>query len=375
MSSIDTTQALGEVWSAPSEKNVHVTQAQAEVWSAIADPAEYVSQVLAEVWHRRLPLPLRTFPVGGFDLYFTLPATSSGNTLSVITDIIVDPVLNVTAKFVITNEGGSYYSLALWAAQQNVMLEKVLLSTTFDTDVPQAFRVLFHNEHCSWYIGGVSIYTFSNTNVIYPANAPQISFVGSVGMTLTNVKLSENHDWRPDIWLDTQGDGMSAVKNVIQERPIDLYVRDDGILYVFYGLHPDPYAISTKIKSITRNTSYGKNTASDFVVYYADVQAFSDLDSLEQDGFSTVVVRLGSLDVGALEAAVIMSKKARESRLSVTCTCRPDLRIQMGDTITISWNASGIGTAMEISMHVDSINLSIKHGKANMVLEGRSYEA
>ena len=231
------------------------------------------------------------------------------------------------------------------------------------------FRVLFHDNFVSFYMDGKWIHTFATPELVYPVNN-NIRLQGS--FTVYSVVLRDLSDWREAIYIDLETDAMSAISSVIQERPIEVSSKSDGSLAYWLDLVRDTVVQVILPRDHTWVERTPRDGASDAIVYGSDeVKCIQYQPYLQAYGFATKVMRFPNLKSGMLKAARKVLERAYEERIRHTVTIRPDLRLEVGDILSVAYEASGTATPMAMDVIIDNLSISQIGGRSHMIVEGR----
>jgi len=238
-------------------------------------------------------------------------------------------------------------------------------------------RVLFHNEFCTVYIDGAWAYTFSFAYTLYPeVLSTQMAFYDgteaqSGTLTVTNVTIKELCDWRDAIFIDLETNAANAIQSIIQQRPVEIIPRSNGSVDFFYEPETRPQVALSNIRKHTITEDDSKSASSDAIVYYSDVTVLSNEETLEDVGFITRMVRVPELDSGALRAAKVSQKRARQSMYRHHVEGRINLALEIDDVATAAYTPANESLAHNHSFIVESVQLDLSSGNFNMTLEGR----
>jgi hypothetical protein len=165
---------------------------------------------------------------------------------------------------------------------------------------------------------------------------------------------------------------MSSIGSVIQERPIETIWRANGGTSYWYDLVRDTINQIVQPNRHKWDETTPKNGASDAIVYgYSDVKCLQYQPYHENYGFATKVMRFPNLKSGALKAAKVVLEREYETRMSHTVDIRPDLRLEVGDILAVSYNASATNTAMSMDIIIESITLNVTEKGTSMSIGGR----
>lgn len=266
---------------------------------------------------------------------------------------------------VITHAGSGVFQFKVVSTPSNTQL--FAYQNTQSTGA-QKFRVLFFENNMSVYQNGRWIFSFAFDELQYDqSNLIDIDMDGT--LTVTNIEIKELGDWREAVYIDLETDGKSAIGSVIQERPVEIHARPDGGLDFTYL--PDRDVVEGVVAP--RQHKYSDlqpgDGASDAIVYGSkDVKTLQYNNYAKELGFSTKLMRLPNLNVGAIEAARMMLLKSYEGRKRHSLTIRPDLAITPNDIYHVDYTASGTSRAMDYYMIVESVGLSLQ-------MTGRSLSA
>lgn len=235
-------------------------------------------------------------------------------------------------------------------------------------------RYLLHDKFLTVYGDDKWVYTFSLSYMDYQDD-PNIRFTTNIGSgAYLSAKHYELSDWREAVWIDIDSSPSSALSSVIQERPIDIVGRIDGSVDFFY----DPVIRSTVTMDglLTRRHpitySYSPKAASDTIIYYMDVMTYIDEDAARDAGFSTRILRVPNLENGALRAAQVDARKARQSRERHDMTSRFHPQIETGDKISVRYTVPGIGISVSEAFIVEGVSYRVRAGESEINLQGRS---
>lgn len=316
-----------------------------------------------------------TEAIGGFNIRFDIASFALGSSIELQSNIQII-------------EGGSYPTSVVIINKQSDRIvimygtDRYHLSYYFDymIDNAESFRILFHDEFCTIYIDNSWAYTFSFDYVGYPQELSLNMFYfdgteESEGTCqISNLVIQELCDWRDAIYIDLDTTASSAIQSVIQQRPIEIVPRYDGALQFYY--EPEerdtvPLSFLTEVRKIEEES---KTACSDAIVYYSDVNVLSDDQTAEEIGFITRIYKLSELDHGALKAARVMQKKARQSVRKYRVQGRLNLALEIGDVATIEFTAVDTQDSYSESFIVEAIQTNIANGEAYMAIEGRSNE-
>lgn len=310
----------------------------------------------------------------GFDIRFTVPYRT---TISLKVDVVPEvPYMVGTTQLQVKIEhlGTDNYEISLIELPSGTVVEKrQLLFQTGRND----FRILFHDDYITLYMSDRWIHTFANggittlgTGLVYPATT-HIYLNGT--LTVTNIRLLDLCDWREAIYIDLETDGMSAIGNVVQERPVEYFCLPDGSVSYSYDMTRDQMAMLYEPREHRWAESPPEKSASDAIVYSAkDVKCLQLQNFAANYGFSTKVYRFPNLNVGAYRAANVLLQRIYEQSIMHELQMRPDARLLPGDVYQIDYSTSGTGTAIDEDIVVESIDLVIGNkASPTMLIRGR----
>jgi hypothetical protein len=302
--------------------------------------------------------------LGGFDVYFTVTIPNNS-------------AIEVSC---IPGSGASITELSATIARRS---DGRLLVSGSDTRQTTAYlwdarsvsrwRVLGHGQFISVYADGHCVHTFAFEKFNYGLHQiVQIS--ASWNASLTDVRKTELYDWREAIWIDLESTAMNALGGVIQERPVEYLPASDGSIRFFYTPETRPTASIPAVLISQHEISWQKSpgACSDAIVQWADVGTLVDEDSARDLGFVTVFYRMSNLDYGAMEAAAIQQRRARQSRTQHNIRIRFYPLLEEGDRVNIEYTLPGTNTPISESMIIESIRGDFSPGRGQMILSGRS---
>ena len=238
-------------------------------------------------------------------------------------------------------------------------------------------RILFHNEFCTVYIDGSWVYTFSFAYTKYPEtlSAQMAYYDGTEAQTgtinVSNIVIRELCDWRDAIFIDLETNAANAIQSIIQQRPVEILPRSNGAIDFFYEPNTRSQVSLTNIRKHTVTEDDSKSASSDGIVYFSDVAVISDEDTLEDVGFITRMIRVPELDSGALKAAKVAQKRARQSMYKHHVEGRINLALEVDDVASTSYTPENEHQAHNHSFIVESIQMDLSNGNFTMVAEGR----
>jgi hypothetical protein len=321
-----------------------------------------------------------TLMPGGYDVRFSTPAITSGQYIAIYASNVYigteDSTEAIDIRF-----GNSSGTLKITAYPKSAIADKktYICTSAISPTVTHDIRVYAHEEFISVYIDGVWVTTFawSDDTIHWPKLDPVQLYVYTSGSyTITDIEVIELFDWREAIYFESEMSAQSAIASVIQERPVEIIPRSDGGLSFTYHLVRDTITYNSTIsKNIIKRHSYKEvfnmDAGSDAIVHYLDIAFVSDPDFAASDGFYTKVLKLSGLDTGAKGAAQLLLEKANENQFQHTLHQRPDIRIEPGDIIDITYVLTGTGTNVNHTLIVNDVGLRIREGVSEMSIQGR----
>lgn len=320
----------------------------------------------------------------GFDLEYYLSAPT---THEIRTNVKLDSTnydngddfdTDTGLKLVLTNLGSGDYRAALISTPSaTVIYQKDYTSGTSG----QHFRVLFYENSITVYHNHQWILSVACDNLIYTQTSyVDVKAYTASSVSFQNVYVRDLSDGRDAIYIDLETDGSSALNSIIQERPVEIGANPDGTIFFFSDesnrdavtLLADPY-------SHTLDNNYPREAASDAIVY-ASTDVISIIKELfaRTFGFSTKIIRVPNLGVGAIEAGIRQMKIAYESKDKHILDIRPDARVMPGDLLTFSYTLSGTGkqqASTQVVVETVDFTLNGKGKKitSNMRITARGY--
>jgi hypothetical protein len=301
----------------------------------------------------------------GFDLRFEV---DSNATVDVKTNIAIteSPLSDIGTTLRIENTGGNNFKVSLIETPSGVVWQAhafVLESAA------HKFRVLYHDDFATLYMDDRWAYTFHVSGFTYGTNVT-VTLNGT--FTATNIRLVDLHDWREAVYIDLETDGVSAISNIIQERPVEVINQPDGSIAYWYDPARDTVTSIIMPKSHEWTQRPPKDGASDAIIYTADeVKCLQLQDFAQALGFATRVYRFPNLDVGAFRAARIMLQRLFEKAKPHTVRMRPDARLVPGDILALNYNVSGTGTAIAKNIITENVGLQFTPEAVSMNVQGR----
>ena len=243
--------------------------------------------------------------------------------------------------------------------------------------IKQKYRILFHEDFVSLYHNDIWIATVAFDGLEYDEiNGTTVKMYTSTPHTIGNVIVRELADWREAVYIDLETDGRSALGSIIQERPIEAVSNPDGTMDYWYAFTRDEITAVRAPINHRYHHAVPTEGASDAIIQgVEDVKTYQNADFAEALGFSTKLMRLPNLTVGALHAAVIMMRKTYESRHTHELTIRPDLALIVGDVYKINYTPWGSVNTQIADVIIESIQFTFQMVGSNidssMVVRGR----
>lgn len=317
---------------------------------------------------------------GGLDVHFEVPTIDTGEWVALGTNVAIydgtedtGPIelIDPDSRIRIENRSGD-----CWINYQRYPSELPAEERKVEwVDLTKALkvRINYHENHVTVYFNGAWAHTYSTNAIIYPDDL-ELYLISSEGKTLSDVRVTELHDWRHGVFTETEADGASILQTIIQERPVEIYANADGTLDFYYNVDPDPQTIYGIIRRFKRIDRYNPQAASDLILYYRDVATYVDTGYLDDSGFITKILRLPGLDNGAKFAAKITARRMREREDAFEIFLRPDFSLEGGDVVNLVVTESGNGTEHDYDIFLENVSFTVKDGQALMVLSGRKHE-
>jgi len=309
------------------------------------------------------------FGVGGYDIVFTAPDLSNGEWIAVSSRAGVtaaDAAAPASAKtYVVIGRTGDKYFISVHDSSDG----QVDRYTSSDLSHLGEVRIVFHNEFITVYVQDYWIHTFWFDDIYHPEEQDiKMSCSGSIAVT--NIRLKELSDWREAIFVDMETNSQNAISSVILQRPIEIRSASGGEMVFVYDPDRDTQIIHF-VRSLDIEQAESSQGCSDAIVYFTNVAVVVDDAYAEQVGFVTRMYRFPDLDNGAIRAATIQQRIARQSRKSYRSLSRFHPKVEVGDIVSIAFPASGSYLPVEANLIVDSINFSIESGAQSMTIQGR----
>ena len=324
--------------------------------------------------------------VDGFDIRFNCEALSTNGYIQIRSDSQLRSYDQDQSSIRITKNGTEDYKLSFVAiSSSGSPAESVISSLAFSMpDTAFYVRVLYHDNFATVYINNIWIFTFGMAvekddedplhdleGIVYSPTLDIILDSNESSLTCNNICVYELADWREAIYVPMETTGVSAIQSVLQERPVEIIHKSDGSVSYCYEPDRDQIdQIANHILSHTWNDYYPIDGGSDAIVSYSDVKTLQHIDFMRTFGFSTKVISLPNLDVGALKAAKILLQKSYERSEIHDLTIRIDIRLEVGDILYIHYYASGTQKEWEVYIVIESLSFRVgDHGR--MKVTGR----
>lgn len=321
-----------------------------------------------------------TVEKGGFDLSFTCPQLSYGDSVAVRANVNVSTGSYTAYQktiFTISKTGTLQYLLSVTNnAGTPIIYEAFDIDNFFQaTFTTMNIRYNMHSEFLSVYINDMWVHTFGFFHVSYPdyddleIEIKPSGFSGSI----TNICITDLSDWREAVYIDFDSVGFNAVSSVIQQRPVEINPDYLGRVKFQYP-NDDKRSPVTLVQDIVADFNSAKTNTeviSDAIVYGPTVEIVTDEDTASRYGFITKIIRVPDLDVGARRAALETIKIARQKSKSYTLIMRATLSIEIGDIVICSFNASGTNTKTDVICIVETVEITIQNGVFGMTVTGR----
>ena len=326
----------------------------------------------------------RHFP-GGYDVRFRIPALGTDNWIALYADTLYigDPDDTNGVDVGIKNVGGY---LTIYALPKGGS-EPASYMVTDIADSPRDIRILFHDLYASVYMGGKWIHTFAwneydkdaddhSGTIKWPNDPVGLYLYSNTNLTASNLLVSELFDWREAIYIESEMSAASALGSVMQERPIEIFPTSDGGLSFSYHIERDTvtYTVTLAKRMIrfhNRAEHTAQNAGSDAVVYFRDIAFANDPAFADSEGFITRVMKLSGLDTGARAAATLILEKANERQYRHRLEMRPDIRLEQGDRIDLTYTLVGTDTTLNYEMIVEDLSIRVAEGESAMEVVAR----
>lgn len=335
--------------------------------ASIVFPGDYVSSSLGLV--AGTPNELVTIPyTEGFDLHFSSPALTGSAWIAAETNATLAELYpsSTGIRVKLLREGVSTYNLQIIALPSSIVDQyRFTLS-----DEAHSLRFLFHDNFMTVYIDDIWAHTFHPGEVTWSTGVG-VYAVASGNITISDVRVPELCDWREAIYIDLETDGMAAIGSIIQERPVETYARYDGSIKVWYDPTRTTYVQAIYPRRHQWTRALPKRAASDAIVYFSDVKTLLNNNYRDAFGFATKVYRMPNLEVGAIRAAYLQLKNFYRERLIHDIQIRPDVRLEPGDKLSVSYTATGTGAAKSFTLTIDTMGLRIVPDNSAMQIQGR----
>jgi hypothetical protein len=318
----------------------------------------------------------------GFDFKYELDAPTSHE---IRTNVVVTPDNyeekdaideDTGLKVVMTSLGAGAFQF--WAVSTPSGTPLYSMKYTLpNATTKQKYRVLFHEDFVSLYHNDIWIATVAFDGLEYDEiNGTTVKMYISAPTTIRNVIVRELADWREAVYIDLETDGRSALSSIIQERPVEAVPEPDGTMDYWYAFTRDEItAVRAPIRHRYHHAVPTEGASDAIIQGVEDVKTWQNADFAKALGFSTKLMRLPNLTVGALHAAVIMMRKTYESRHTHEITMRPDLALVVGDVYKINYTPWGSIIPQVADVIIESVQFTFQMIGENtdnsMVIRGR----
>jgi hypothetical protein len=317
--------------------------------------------------------------MSGCDIRLMLPDLTADEPLQVGIEATFSITGDTEMRVSINNEGSGLYSIDLIGYPSETSLGKHIFSAGNNSHTA---RILFHDNYVTVYFDDKWICSYALAGTItYADEMDIVAYIQGSAVTISDVHVTDLADWREAVYFDLDTTSKSGIESVIQERPVEITGKSDGSLCISY----DPYRdhIIANPDNISEHQwveQIPPDGSSDGIIYFAtDVKTIQNTDYLEDFGFSTKIYRYPNLTTGAIRAAILQQKRFYEQREEHSLRMRPDLRLEVGDVLEISYAATGTNRAVSLNLTIESISLDIRQvqrGSApSMQISGRFHDA
>lgn len=311
------------------------------------------------------------FEVGGWDLWFTLPALSTGQWVkatfdgSAFTSADRDDAGREGAFKIERTADGFELSL-LCTAGDTVEVFEYACSPAGAVEV----RVMSHNKAISVTLNGMWAHTFWLAYVRHAVD-PVVYLNASGAITVTDVRLVELYDGNEDVFIDVDGSSANALASTFGRRPIRTWPQYDGALCFGY----DPPRAVVEARNVKRwgwTKGSSEHTGSDYLVFQREhVGLAVDFDALEDFGFVTRALRFPEQEHGAISAATKLQEQGRQEQLVYECAVLLLPALELYDVVDLYATASGALAGVEDNFIAEKVSVEVGSGKAGMTIEGR----
>lgn len=306
------------------------------------------------------------FGTGGFDISFTVPELSTGESVSVVGGMILsiteitDDVDSSTVTITITKTSTGHSITIL--DQNNATLIRYYSERSPIGNI----RVIAHSYFVTVYINDVWITTFHFPYVLYRLQR-YVALKSESSVTVTNIRLKELSDWREAIFIDLEASSMNAISSVILQRPVDIWPTWDGKLSFSFAPQRETVDLSHE-KSINEKHGMDSLVASDAIAYFTNVAVIVSEQVARDYGFITRLVRLPDLDQDAIQSTVILVDDAIRKSKSTSFKARYNPILELGDIARMIFTRADTGSSVQKEVIVEDMRFTIMDG--NFAFEG-----
>lgn len=272
------------------------------------------------------------------------------------------------ARIIFLNVSGSTWAVTLSDNATGTEIARALFTAPVDLGTKyHSVRIMICNRYASVILDDVWIATFCFTFEIPTTDGAMWLLSGA---TYRNLRVREISDWREAIYIDFESSGQSAMQSILQERSVFTAGNSDGSLAVWYNFDYSRGAIVSTNQPRKHKMLENPQTAiSDALVYAGEAFTLQYQDLAEAYGLSTRVIRVSSLDTGAVKAAHEIVRRMTASKKIDTIETRLDVRIETGDTLNIVYDSPDAGSVNR-TIKVTSCSINISPPGASSIVEG-----
>lgn len=312
---------------------------------------------------------------GSFDVQFTLPTMVDDTLCGIVANMVCDDNAGDGTAFVVRR---ATYSIIVEAWTYDLTTGALLTRFEeypvpgYSVSQPHRIRIVGANKLFSFYIDDYWAHTFSYADTTWSDVATEIYAHSNGGVAITNIVLRDLSVSRDAVFVELEKNSQSAIDSVIQERPVEITpINLGGIRYSYSSGRATIPVVAAIISKHSERQTDSSGACSDAIVYCDDVKVIEDTSFEDNDGFSTRVFRLSSLDSDALKAGQVLLRRMREGQRAHDLQIRPDPRIEPGDIVTISYTHVGTGLSYTNTIIVESVTVSMNANETFMTVKGR----
>jgi len=231
-------------------------------------------------------------------------------------------------------------------------------------------RFYMYDEFASFYVNGLWLYSFGFSHVEYEDETFAVLSATGGTFTANNIVVSELADHREAVFVDYESTTDNAISSILQQRPVETYAEAGPQISFTYAIVRDVVNAHNidRIEEVREDSS---QMSSDGLVYYSDVAVSVDATIAKEVGLITRMYRMSELETGAVKAAKMLQRKARERRDTVEVNGRFDARVEIGDILVVDTVLTSTGRVIQKNVIVEAVSINATDSRFSMRVSGR----